>query len=239
MTPLRRAPLAILDWETTWLDDPEPGTLGQHPVSVAVVHCELDVADSTKRMMHQLLRPEVPIRTEATKIHGIDADKVKDAPKVEDIMGDIMGLLEGRILCAYNLPFDWQILNDRWPREELEFSGLCGLVAAKVADRKRRGKTLTHVCERRGISMDGAHDASVDTLAVARVLPILLRDLYGTPHFNPSVLDSVASFWAWSKKEAIGWEKWYLNWRRSEARKKNQPQPNLQMSWHDLLGEPY
>jgi DNA polymerase III epsilon subunit-like protein len=226
--PLRGLKVAFFDWETTWEDEPAEGTIGQHPVSLAVAHADFGVNSSFELKMNQLIKPSVPIRRRATSIHGISDETVKNAPSIDEVIPELMGLVEGRVLVAYNIPFDWKILNER-SGGGLEFSGLCGLVMAKVADKKRRGKTLGAVARRRGITFQ-AHDASADIEATARVMPMLLADIKAMPTFNPSILESVATLWAWTQNEALGWEVNYHNWCKSEGKQMRD------MDWHQLLG---
>jgi DNA polymerase III epsilon subunit-like protein len=225
-SPLRRAPVAILDWETTWTDD------AQHPVSVAVVHCELGVVGSEKLVMNQLIKPSVPIRPEATKIHGIDDAKVANSPSVQQVIPEIMKHLDGRVLAAFNLPFDWEILADRMVEIQevpLSFGMLDPLVWAKVADKYQRGKKLTDVARRRGIVFQ-AHDASSDAMATARVMPLLLRDLRQMG-VSTKAFDSVGAIWEWTKFEGLAWEVNYKN----HCRLNNKRPPSL--SYHRILGK--
>lgn len=224
--PLRRAPVAILDWETTWDD-----MRGQYPVSVAVVHCEMGVMGSEKVVMNQLIDPMTNIRPEATKIHGIDNEKVKDAPTMRDVLPDVLKLIDGRVLGAYNLPFDWCILDEQCKIHGLDgpsFGFIDPLVWAKVADRRQKGKKLSDVARRRGFRFD-AHDAAADALTTARVAPLLLRDLRSITGFDCKALDTVAGIWEFTKKEAIAWEDNYKGW----CARQNRSEPELK--WHNLL----
>jgi len=226
-TPLRKAPVAVLDWETTW-DDMH----GQYPVSVAVIHCELGLRGSEKVVLNQLIDPLVQIREEATRIHGIDNEKVKNAPTMKDVLPGVLELISGRILAAYNLPFDWCILDEQCKIHELDgpvFGFLDPLVWAKVADRRERGKKLSDVARRRGFRFD-AHDAAADALTTARVMPLLLRDLRSVTGFDCKQLDTVAGIWEFTKREGLGWERWYKGWC---AKQPDRDEPELK--YHSLL----
>jgi DNA polymerase-3 subunit epsilon len=228
--PLRLCPLAVLDFESTWLDTGE-----QHPVSVALIHAELGRSGNETIFTHELIKPSVPIRPEATAIHGITDEMVAHADPICDILDRLLDGIEGRVLCSYNLPFDWGILDEQlrmagYLEEDCpEFGFLDPLVWAKVTDKFEKGKKLTDVARRRGLVF-AAHDASADAITTARVAPLLLRDLKSMKGFDHKVLDSVGSMWEWTKKEAIAWEVWFRNY----CYRQNRPIPDCK--WHEILG---
>lgn len=221
--PLRKAPVAVIDWETTREDD---AARTQHPVSVAIVHCELGVIGSERVVFQSKIKPAVHIRPEATKIHGISNEMVQGKPPVEDLIPEFERHLEGRLVAAYNIPFDVPIMQRYL---DIPYGTLDPLVWAKVADQYKKGKKLTDVCSRRGITF-GAHDATEDAVATAKVMPLLLRDLKQHPKFKPETLDTISSMWSWTQKEALSWEQWFHGW----CKKKGRDEPD--MRWHRLLG---
>lgn len=222
---LRKCPVVVIDWETTW-EDNEDRT--QHPVSVALVHCDLGVAGSERVVFTSTIKPKVRIREEATKIHGISNEMVEKSPSVEDLVPDLERFLDGRVLASYNIPFDVPILQ-RYVAE-IPYGTLDPLIWAKVVDQYKPSKKLVDVAGRRGITF-AAHDASADALTTAKIMPMLLAELKGTKKFDPKSLDSVAGIWAYTQKEALAWERWY----RSSCETKGRPEPRL--DWHRILGE--
>jgi DNA polymerase III epsilon subunit-like protein len=226
MSELRGAKVAVIDFETTWDDD---SARTQHPVSVAVVHCDLGVLGSERVVLNQVINPECRIRPEATAIHGISNERVFDKPTFDKVLPEIAEAIDGRVLASYNLPFDWGVLNLYAPGL-CPFGSLDPLVLAKVADQFKRSKKLVDVAARRGINLENAHDACADALATARVIPLLLRDIKQAKTFRPEALDSVAGIWDWTCREAIAWERWYASSRARDGK----PTPDLQ--WHKLLG---
>lgn len=224
--PLRRAPVAVIDWETTW-----DSFRQQYPVSVAVVHCELGIKGTEVPVFQSLINPEVRISKEATDIHGIDNDAIRDAPLCADILPQILEFVDGRALASYNLPFDWQILHDECENAGLEappFGCLDPLVWAKVADKYKRGKKLHEVAGRRGIRFD-AHQAVADAMATAKIMPLLLGDLKRMSGFSPGALDTIKGIWGYTVSEALAWEKWYEDY----CVRKDKPKPELK--WRSLM----
>jgi DNA polymerase-3 subunit epsilon len=57
-------------------------------------------------LLHSLINPEMVIRAEATAIHGITNEMVKDAPRLRDLCEPVTRLLAGREVVIYNANFD-------------------------------------------------------------------------------------------------------------------------------------
>jgi DNA polymerase-3 subunit epsilon len=170
------ARVAIFDFETTGVDP-----TSDRAVQVAVVHSTLapkgERVDATVALRTKI-NPGVPIPSGASSVHGIFDEDVVDAPTIDEVLPDLLLALDGRIGVAYNLPFDWQMLRaacDRHGFVPPRFCGLDPLVWAKDVDKYKKGKTLSAVCERRGIRFE-AHDATADCMAVAELLSPLLGE---------------------------------------------------------------
>lgn len=213
---LRGAPVAVLDFETT---GPDPETA--IPVQVAVVHCALG-DDEPEVVFQTLVQPGVPIPAGASAVHHIfDADVV-DAPTWPEVLPRLLGALEGRVLAAYNLPFDWTILargvrDAGYAAEALPFGTLDPLVWAQIAQKYKAGKKLVDVAGRYGIAVD-AHDAAGDALATALVMPRLLHDLGRHPACGRSPLLSVDAIWRWTCGAARAVENERADYHRSTGR---------------------
>lgn len=223
--PLRGCPCAVLDFETTGL---EPGS--RWPVSVALAHCEFGrpITD----VYHQRVRPPIPIPEAATAIHGIRDEDVANAQGIPEMLDALEPLLEGRVLCAYNLPYEHAVMNDclmRRGAEGMPFFGLDPLPWAKVVDKYKRGKKLVDVCGRRGITFD-AHDAAADVAATAQVGPLLLRDLVRENMMVAHDLESLAGIWAWTCAAAVQAEREFADYCRSVDR----DAPGC--AWTELIG---
>ena len=216
-------PVAVIDFETTGVD---PHLC--RAVEVAIVHLELGKANP-EVVYKSRFNPGIPIPEGASDIHGIKDEDVVDEPFFGDAIEEINVLLEGRVLAAYNLPFDWTVLNceyrrsGRWhptERDRLDFGhqffGLCGLVMAREVDNYSRGRgfhKLSSVCERRGIDLGAAHSADADSLATAELLELLLREVTDRSGRFPTVRD----FWAWQRCAAMGQERGLRDWLRGKG----------------------
>lgn len=215
--PLRGCPVAVLDFESTGTDPREA-----HPVQVAVATLDALGDSEPVLALSTLIRPPCPIPPESTEIHGITDAAVSSAPTLEDALPQVLAAIEGRALCAYNLPYDWTILKAAVERSriartlgavyDLPWGTLDPFVWAKEVDKFEKGKKLTDVAARRGLALDNAHDASADVLMTARLLPVLLRELgrgrgENGPWCRGRDLQSIAAFWAWQCRTAAAQER--------------------------------
>ena len=74
---------------------------------------------------------------------------------------EILQLLDGRVLAAYNLPYDWTLMSvEIGSQYDAQFFGICGLVMSRSLDGLFGGHKLEKVCNSRGIDLDNAHSAS-------------------------------------------------------------------------------
>lgn len=127
-----------------------------------------------------------------TRIHGLRRRQLRHAPTIGDAMSTVSRLVAGRILVGHNLAFDAEFLERaaRRSRAPLEVSGkLCTLWLSRWLDPERTDThRLSDLCARYGVALDRPHDALVDAIATAKVLPHLL-DAHGvdlTGSSNPA-----------------------------------------------------
>lgn len=217
-------PVAVFDFETTGVD-PQKARI----VELSIVHLELGKGNP-EVVYSCRLNPRTPIPIEASNVHGIYESDVQDCKHFEDIWEDIRSHLTGRVLAAYNLSFDWTLLNCEFHRSLIwsptlpsrsefgyQFFGFCGLVMARALDDHLCGRgshKLSAVCDRRGIELKDAHTASADALATANLLEVLLKE--ATERYGRFL--TVRDFWGWQKSQAIIQEKGLRDWLRSRGR---------------------
>lgn len=61
--------------------------------------------------LNSYINPQRPIPKESTEIHGINDEKVKDAPIIDEIKEPFLNLIKDAILVGYNTPFDLDFLD--------------------------------------------------------------------------------------------------------------------------------
>jgi DNA polymerase-3 subunit epsilon len=108
-------PLAILDLETTGTT-----TSQDRIVEIAILTIEPDGKETPYRT---LVNPGIPIPPEATKVHGIDDDDVKDCPTFNELAVKLYQILEESDLAGFNLiRFDLPMLQTEFARTKVKFS---------------------------------------------------------------------------------------------------------------------
>ena len=201
-------PLVVFDVEATGLNKRT-----DRIVAIGLVRFE---PIGTSEPISYLLHPGIPIPEEATAIHGISDDDVKDAPTFADMAEILERHFAGADLAGYNvLGYDIQILTEEFARANRPFS----LEGRRVLDAQRiffrhepRDLTaaLRYYC---GEAHESSHDALGDVLATIRVLdgqfrkyPELPEDMdalgdYCDPR-DPSWVDRAGRL-KWSKGEVV------------------------------------
>lgn len=156
---------AVIDFETTGLFSNGHDRI----VEVAVVH--VDRFGNVTGSWDTLVNPGRDIG--ATRIHGITAASVMSAPTFAEIAPRLVELLSGRVTVAHNAKFDTGFLLAELSRlqyaPERQLSGLCTMqLARKFLPGSRR--RLSDCCAAFDIELEGAHRASVDAMATAKLL---------------------------------------------------------------------
>lgn len=159
----------VLDFETTGLSAKD------HRI-IEIGYALVENGEITD-VHSQLVNPGVQISNpKITEITGIDNDMIAGAPKLEDEMKKLHGLIEGKLIVAHNASFDMGFLNNTFYRMGLAtyHSSLC---SAKLF---RNYKELLHI-NYEGASLSAmttffdvintsAHRAGADAEATAKCL---------------------------------------------------------------------
>lgn len=203
----KNLPLAVIDFETTGIE-----STNCHPVEMAIVH--MDWGRSNPEVVYvQRFKPPVLIPESASLIHGIYDEDVRDYAPFDFYVDEIRRLLEGRVICAYNLAYDLPILS-RYSGHA--FKGICSLVLSRFIDRYARGKgvhRLVNTCARYGVSLENAHSAASDAYATAELLDIQL-DLLSSRGKSFADFDS---FWDWHSSFAREDEQSFIRYMKEKG----------------------
>jgi len=158
----------VLDTETTGFD---PKT-GDRLIEIGCI--EIEDLLPTGRTFHRYVNPERLIPAGAIAVHGITDDKVKDAPKFHQIVGDFLEFVGDAPIIAHNAGFDrafveWECTNcgrhlipvERW------------IDTLQLAQRRFPGmpNSLDALCRRFKISLTERtlHGALIDARLLAEV----------------------------------------------------------------------
>jgi DNA polymerase-3 subunit epsilon len=163
-----KKPLAFFDLETTGVD-----TVNDRIVEISMLKAQPDGSTSQKTMR---INPEMPIPAEASAVHGIYDEDVRDCPVFRKAAHEIQSFLEGCDLAGYNsVKFDLPLLVEEFIRSGIEFD----ISKRRMVDAQRifhhmeprtLGAAYRFYCGRE-MSEDGmAHSAAFDTLVTFQVL---------------------------------------------------------------------
>lgn len=207
-----------------WADEALIGldleTLGPDPMTT--VPCQFALVLFRRReresYRHGLIEPGLPIPAEASAIHGITDEMVKErGGSLEDSVHGIRKSLEAAVgrsqpIVGCNVVFDLTVLNESHrrlfgePMFAPDWAGLVIdiLVIDRALDRYRKGsRKLTALCEHYGVTLTEAHHACADAEAAVRVA-IAQADRY--PEVGKASLPDLQVMQkAWRKEWAIGY----------------------------------
>lgn len=162
-------------------------TTGRDPHQARIVTASLvlvDDAGTARADAEWLLNPGVEIPAEAAAVHGVTTERARaegmDARTgVEEIADTLRDFMEqGLPVVAYNGVYDFTVLAAELARHGLDPMEVTGVIDPFVIDKKvdtyRKGqRTLTHVCEHYGVTLDDAHTSAADCLAAVGVADAL------------------------------------------------------------------
>lgn len=163
----------VLDTETTGMDPVQ----GDRLIEIGCV--ELENYLPTGRHYHVYMNPERDIPPEATAVHGITNDFVKDKPVFGEIIGAFLDFIGDARLVIHNADFDMKFLN-----AELKTFGFPSLDHRRVTDTVKIARekfpgspaNLDALCRRFGIDNSNRvlHGALLDSQLLAEVYLELL-----------------------------------------------------------------
>ncbi len=195
-------PLAFFDLETT-------GTNYLHDRIVEMSVVKL-MPDNSREIKTRRFNPGKPIPAEASAIHGIYDEDVKNEPQFKAVSSSLLRYLDNCDLAGFNInKFDIPLLSEEFRRAGLEFKTQGRLIID--------AQTIYHKLEPRNLSaayrfycgreLEGAHGAEADTLAV---VDILAKQLEKHPELPRSVkeLDEFCSYRDQSWIDSSGKFKW-------------------------------
>lgn len=158
-------PLIFFDLETTGTN-----VVSDRIVEISMIKVNPNGSEEQKTYR---INPEMPIPKEASAVHGIYDDDVKDKPTFKQLAKQIANFFEGCDVAGYNSNrFDVPLLAEEFLRAEVDF------------DMKNRKfidvQTIFHKMEQRTLvaaykfycnkDLTDAHSASADTMATYEVL---------------------------------------------------------------------
>ena len=158
-------PICFFDLETTGVN-----VSSDRIVEISILKI---FPNGNKESKTWLVNPGVPIPLEASNIHGITNDIVKNEPLFKMIASDIKSMINNCDLAGFNSnKFDIPLLAEELLRSEIDFS-LDNVATIDVQNifHKMEQRTLSAAYQFYcGKSLDNAHSSKADTLATYEVL---------------------------------------------------------------------
>lgn len=159
-------PICFFDLETTGTN---PGK--DKIVEIAVL--KIDINNQKKEMVWRV-NPECPIPEEASSVHGITDEMVKDQPIFKHFSKEIFNFIEGCDLGGYNIDkFDLPLLVEEFIRSGIDVSSFVKVKTVDVQtiffkkEPRDLSSALKFYCNK---DHGNAHTALDDTLATYEVL---------------------------------------------------------------------
>ena len=127
------------------------------------------LADGTAVNVEQLVKPGVRIPFDASNIHGIYDEDVRDKPRFSEVADELADLIDGAVLVGHNVrSFDFAMLKTEFLRMgRLAPQPKAIMDTLELVRRLRlpRPHNLGALCQRHGIRLEAAHTAAADAAA--------------------------------------------------------------------------
>src|SRR5688572_959365 len=170
---LESAMFAVLDVETTGLSHEQ----GHRVCEIGAI--KLRAGKEIERY-HSLVQPGMPVPEEATKIHRITDEMLKDAPIFGAIARPLREFLAGTVMIAQNARFDLGFINSEFIRSGLGKLAIPVVDTVTLARRVRpglSGYSLDRLAHHFQIPVDTRHRALGDCEVTVRVFLECLKTL--------------------------------------------------------------
>ncbi len=184
-------PLVVFDLETTGVDVSK-----DRIVEISILKVHPDGLEETKT---RRINPEMPIPEQATAVHGITDEDVKDCPTFKQVASSLYQWIKGCDLAGFNSnKFDLPMLVEEFLRVgvEVDFSKR-KFIDVQVIYHKLERRTLEaayrYYC---GKDLIGAHSAEADTRATYEVL---LAQLEHYPNDLTNDVSALAEFSSYNR----------------------------------------
>jgi DNA polymerase-3 subunit epsilon len=175
-------PLVFFDTETTGVD-----TANDRIIEISLLKLFPDGKEEIKTFR---INPGIPIPAEATAVHGIKDEDVKDKPSFTTLAPTLLDILNGSDLCGYNLlKFDFPLLRMEFSRNNIVFNTLgIYLIDPLRIFMKNEPRDLTAAlqfyCNE---TLEDAHSAEADIIATKKVLLAQIQKYSDVPGTVPEL----------------------------------------------------
>lgn len=159
-------PICFLDFESTGTSVTKDKIV---QIAIVKVSENLEIIDECK---NYYINPEIPIPAEATAVHGITDEMVKEKPTFKAYAKGFYEYLEGCSIGGYNSNrFDIPLLSEEfarcgihWPLQQTNFVDAYTIAAEK--EKRNLAWAYQFYC---GMQIEDAHNAQADIMATLEV----------------------------------------------------------------------
>ena len=162
--------LVIFDFETTGLDYENDRII--EIGGLKIVNGKMEDEFST------LIKPDIELPVEASKITGITPEMLADQPSIEEKLPEFLQFIEGCILVAHNADFDMSFLRNSARRlgYRLEWPSFCTLRLARLLLPDLESKNLDTLAAHYNLQFEARHRSIGDCKVTSAVLQSLLSN---------------------------------------------------------------
>jgi DNA polymerase III subunit epsilon len=161
---------AIVDIETT----------GSYAAANGITEISIHVFDGEKvvEKFETLINPGQPIPRYIQAFTGINDEMVANAPKFEEVAGNIYTILHDKIFIAHNVNFDYSFVKNHLNEcgFDLNSKKLCTVRLSRKIFPGFPSYSLGNLCHSLGITINDRHRAGGDTEATVKVFQLLLQN---------------------------------------------------------------
>lgn len=127
-----------------------------------------------------LVNPQRAIPANITRLTGISAGMVADAPYFADIADELAAFLDGAVFVAHNVEFDYGFVHREFARlgRPLRMPKLCTVASMRRLYPGLESYALANLCRHFGVRLENHHRALCDARAAAELL-ILVNEKRG------------------------------------------------------------
>jgi DNA polymerase III subunit epsilon len=166
----------ILDTETTGLTVED----GHRIIEIGCL--EIVNRRVTGRSFHTYVNPQRPIDEGAKAVHGITEERLRDEPRFEQVVQELLGFVAGAEVLIHNAAFDEGFLDSELARLDRgrfrdHVAGVVDTLAMARQLHPGRRNSLDALCERYGVSNAHRtlHGALLDAQLLAEVFLAMTR----------------------------------------------------------------
>jgi len=160
-----KRPIVFFDLETTGID-----VTKDRIVEISILKINPDQSEESRT--HKI-NPTIPIKKEASRVHGIKDDDIKDCPTFADIAQSVLDFIKGCDIAGYNSnKFDIPMLMEEFLRADIDYDiKKVKQIDVQVIFFKKEQRTLSAAyefyCSK---ALENAHSAEADVRATYEIM---------------------------------------------------------------------